>query len=55
VFGGLATQRTDVVPITQHLITFVLRSAGPDGREDTYDDFDIARFATVLSEESSVQ
>jgi hypothetical protein len=53
VFGGPAVPRTNITPVTQHLITFVLRSAGPDGVEDTYDDFDIARFVTLLDEESA--
>jgi hypothetical protein len=39
--------------VTQRLISFSLRSSGPDGTEDTYDDFDIARFVTVLKEESA--
>ncbi len=55
VFGGPATSRTEVIPITQRVITFALHSAGPDGVEDTYDDFDIARFVTVLKEESAAE
>ena len=53
VFGGSAVPHTDIIPVTQRLITFALRSAGPDGVEDTYDDFDIARFSTLLEEEPS--
>ena len=54
VFGGSAATRTDVIPVTERLITFSLHSDGPDGLEDTYDDFDVARFSVVLSDESAV-
>ncbi len=53
VFGGAAKPKTDIVPVTQQFITFALRSAGPDGIEDTEDDFDVARFPILLSEESA--
>ncbi len=52
VFGGPATHKTDVAPVTQKFITFSLRSDGPDRVEQTYDDFDIARFPVLLTEES---
>jgi len=42
-----------VTPVTQRFITFSLRSAGEDGVEDTYDDFDVARFPVLLKEESA--
>jgi MG2 domain/A-macroglobulin TED domain/Alpha-2-macroglobulin family/Carboxypeptidase regulatory-like domain/A-macroglobulin receptor binding domain/Alpha-2-macroglobulin bait region domain len=53
IYGGQATARTSVTPVTQRLITFSLRSAGPDGIEDTYDDFDVVRVPVVLKEESA--
>ena len=54
VFGEPTTSRTEVVPVTRHLITFALRSSGADGIEGTYDDFDVFRFPTVLREESAI-
>ena len=54
VFGSsVASSRTDVTPVTQLYVTFSLRSAGEDGIEDTYDDFDVARFPVLLKEEST--
>ena len=53
VFGERPNLKTDVTPITQQIITFSLRSAGPDGIEGTYDDFEIVRFPVVLKEESA--
>lgn len=53
VFGGGETSRTDILPVTQKFITFSLRSAGPDGVEDSYDDFDVAHFPALLQAESA--
>jgi hypothetical protein len=50
VFGGPTTTRTDVVPTTQTFITFSLYSVGPDGLENTEDDFDIASFPFLIKE-----
>ncbi|HVV44197.1 MAG TPA: MG2 domain-containing protein, partial [Bryobacteraceae bacterium] len=50
IFGQPEQLRVTMTPVTQHLITFSLRSAGPDGVENTWDDFDIAKFPVVLSE-----
>jgi hypothetical protein len=55
IFGQPNTPRTEVIPVTQTFITFSLRSDGPDGLENTYDDFDIARFPVLLREESAAQ
>lgn len=53
VFGGADALRTEVIPVTERFMTFALRSAGPDGLEGTYDDFDIFSFTMVLARESA--
>lgn len=53
VFGGPQIMRTEVTPVTEQRITFSLRSNGPDGVENTLDDFDIRKFTFVLRPESS--
>ena len=52
VFGAAPAPHTEVTPVTQKFITFSLRSAGPDGVENTYDDFDIFTYPVLLAEES---
>jgi hypothetical protein len=51
-FGGPATLQKEVVPVTQNWITFYIHSMGPDGIENTFDDFDITVFQILLNEES---
>lgn len=53
VFGGQPSVHTELTPVTERVINFAFRSAGADGQDDTYDDFEIARFSTVLAEKSS--
>ncbi len=56
IFGENETiRRSTPTPVTQNLITFSLRSDGPDGIENTWDDFDIAGFTTVLLEDPGNQ
>jgi len=50
VYGGEASGRTTVTPVTQKIITFSLQSAGPDGIEGTYDDYEVARVSVPLKE-----
>lgn len=38
--------------MTQRQLVFKLRSAGPDGKENSYDDFDVAQFFVLLSQET---
>ena len=52
VFGSAASARTEVTPVMQRFLTISFRSDGPDGVENTYDDFDIARFPILLKEDS---
>ncbi len=44
--------RTIITPVTQQLLQFTLRSKGVDGKEGTYDDFTLAQFQHVLSEQT---
>lgn len=50
-YGEQAKTQTQIKPITQKLGIVNLRSAGPDGRQGTRDDFDAGLFALVISEQ----
>lgn len=49
--GEKATQKTTVQPVTQEVASLKLRSAGADSIEGTADDFDLAAFSGVISEQ----
>lgn len=51
-FGETAMPRTETTPVTQTIALINLRSVGPDGKPGTPDDFDVATFAGVISEQS---
>lgn len=53
-FGDAAAMRTNITPVTQILGFVVLRSMGPDAKTGTSDDFSVATFAGVISEQPSV-
>lgn len=53
VYGSTPNMVTEAIPLTQHFIWFLIRSDGPDGEPETYDDFSIARIAVLLSEEGA--
>ncbi len=53
VYPGEPQHRTEVTPVTLHLYFIILRSAGPDGKQGTYDDFDLGRFSRIVSEQSA--
>jgi hypothetical protein len=44
--------RTDIIPVTQWSIVFSIHSVGPDGLNNTDDDFDVAAFPVFLKEEA---
>ncbi|HEV7644879.1 MAG TPA: alpha-2-macroglobulin family protein [Pyrinomonadaceae bacterium] len=44
--------RTIITPVTQQILQFTLRSKGKDTKENTYDDFTLAQFQHVLSEQT---
>jgi hypothetical protein len=51
-FGESAITRTETTPVTQMVALINLRSTGPDGKPGTADDFDVATFAGVISEQA---
>jgi hypothetical protein len=48
-----STQHTKTVPVTEQIKFIHMRSAGEDGVQGTSDDFEIATFSRVLTEQSS--
>ena len=53
VYPGELQHRTDVTPVILHIRYLLLRSAGPDGKQGTYDDFDAWSFSRIVSEQSA--
>ncbi|MDX6498173.1 MAG: hypothetical protein QOG23_1433 [Blastocatellia bacterium] len=51
-FGDPPVQRTQLIPVTETATVINVRSTGPDGKMGTPDDFDVATFAGVLSEQA---
>ena len=50
---GPADAKQKVEPVTQQVYTLSLRSAGPDGREGTPDDFTLAYYTSVGEEQTA--
>jgi uncharacterized protein YfaS (alpha-2-macroglobulin family) len=50
--GTSGQAKTKIAPVTQNVRVLTLRSAGADGQQNTLDDFDVATFSGVVSEES---
>lgn len=50
--GESPVQHTRITPVTSKAALIHLRSVGADGQAGTYDDFDVATFAGVLTEQS---
>ncbi len=46
------TERTVIVPVSQQLIEFHLRSIGKDGTKGTYDDFTLTRVVHIVAEQT---
>ena len=53
-FGSETIQKTTVEPVTQQIIALKIRSRGADFKEGTEDDFDLATFSGVVSEQSKI-
>ncbi|HJR08223.1 MAG TPA: MG2 domain-containing protein [Pyrinomonadaceae bacterium] len=51
--GGQNAQRTTATPVTRELEFVTLRSAGADGRVGTPDDFNVAEFSHIVSDQSA--
>ncbi len=45
-------QKTEITPITQQYVAFTIKSVGKDGAKKTVDDFELIRFAGIVSEKS---
>jgi hypothetical protein len=50
-YGQSLTRQVQVTPVTRTVASIALRSAGPDGREGTVDDFSVATFTGVIKEQ----
>ncbi len=53
--GEKPKPKTEIIPVTQQLANIAIRSAGADGKEGTYDDFDVTNFSQVIAELSVKQ
>jgi hypothetical protein len=51
--GQQSTQRADTTPVTRRLEVVTMRSAGADGKTGTVDDFNVAEFSRILSDQSA--
>ncbi|MGH9753885.1 MAG: MG2 domain-containing protein [Blastocatellia bacterium] len=53
--GEKPQPKTEITPVTQQIAHVTVRSLGADGKEGTYDDFDVTNFAQIIAEESAKQ
>lgn len=51
-YGEKPIEKLSILPVTQQIAAFRLRSAGADGKAQNYDDFDLTTFSGVISEQS---
>ncbi len=51
-YGEKPKEKTDVTPVTRQMNFIFLRSNGTDGQPGTYDDFNVASFSRLLTEQS---
>jgi uncharacterized protein YfaS (alpha-2-macroglobulin family) len=54
-FPEQSKQRTEIIPVTQQIRSVTIRSIGADGKEGTFDDFDVAQFSRVVTEQSRLE
>ncbi|HYX43142.1 MAG TPA: carboxypeptidase-like regulatory domain-containing protein, partial [Pyrinomonadaceae bacterium] len=52
-YGQQPKERTEITPVAQSVNYITLRSAGPDGAEGTADDFDVATFMRIVTEQTA--
>ncbi|HEX5883896.1 MAG TPA: alpha-2-macroglobulin family protein [Pyrinomonadaceae bacterium] len=52
MIGNSPARQTRVVPVTRTLATITVKSAGEDGKEGTPDDFAVANFSRIISEQT---
>jgi len=53
--GEKPQPKTEITPVTQQLAHIIIRSFGADGKEGSYDDFNLTEFSRVIAEESAKQ
>lgn len=51
-YGEKPKDKTELVPVTQHVNSIYLRSEGEDGKEGTADDFNVATFSRLVAEQA---
>jgi hypothetical protein len=51
--GEKPKPKTEIIPVTQRIAHVTVRSVGADGKEGTYDDFDVTNFTQIVAEESA--
>ncbi len=51
-YGEKAKEKTELTPVTQQMNYIYLRSHGPDGKEGTADDFNVATFSRLMAEQA---
>jgi len=52
-YGEKPKPKTEITPVTQQVAYITVRSLGADGKEGTYDDFDVTNFSQIVAEESA--
>jgi len=50
-YGQSSIHPVQIVPVSRTIASIALRSPGPDGREGTPDDFSVATFSSIISEQ----
>jgi hypothetical protein len=53
--GEKPKPKTEIIPVTRQIARVTIRSIGADGKEGTYDDFDVTDFSQIVAEESAKQ
>jgi A-macroglobulin TED domain/Alpha-2-macroglobulin family/MG2 domain/Carboxypeptidase regulatory-like domain/A-macroglobulin receptor binding domain/Macroglobulin domain MG3/Alpha-2-macroglobulin bait region domain len=51
--GEKPKPKNEITPVTQQIASVTIRSLGADGKEGTYDDFDVTDFSQIVAEESA--
>ncbi len=51
-YGQQTKEKTELTPVTQQISYIYLRSVGEDGKEGTPDDFNVASFSRVVTEQA---
>ncbi len=51
-YGEKPKEKTELMPVTQQVNFIYVRSGGEDGKEGTYDDFNVASFSRIIAEQA---